>query len=354
MNPVTTPPSPLPVAISADFRAADGTVAMGDIGFDRLADDPAFDLAYVRLGAAGGDDQGRDGAHDAMMRRAWALLVMGEPITASLLDRSPQLRLVARFGVGVDAIDVAECTRRGIAVTTTPTGARRPVASAALTLTLVLAHNLPGKQQMARAGRWDLRPGAMGTGLGGRTIGIVGLGNIGQEFARLCAPFGARLLAADPYGSAERAAALGAELADLDAVCRAADFLVIACPLTPQTRRLIGRRQLTLLGPAGYLINVSRGGIVDEPALIDALRHGTIRGAGLDTFEREPLPIDSPLLSLENAVVTPHALAITRELARGNGVEAVDNIVRLARGRPLHGLVNPVEWAAAGPAAHGL
>lgn len=342
MNPVNGAPPPVPVVISADFLADDGTVAMGDLGFGRLAADPAIDLSYVRLAAVGGS------AHDDdVLGRAQALLVMGEPIAAHLLDRAPRLRLVARFGVGVDAIDIAECTRRGIAVTTTPAGVRRPVASAALTMTLALAHNLPGKQRMAQAGHWELRPDAMGAGLGGRTVGVVGLGNIGQEFARLCAPFGARILAADPYGSTERAAALGVELAELDTVCRAADFLVVTCPLTPQTRHLIGRRELALLGPSGFLVNVSRGGIVDEPALVDALRDGTIRGAGLDTFEREPLPADSPLLSLENVIATPHALAITHELARGNGAEAVDNILRLVHGGPLRGLVNPVPWALA-------
>lgn len=326
--------SRLHVAVSEDFLDQAGELEFGDIGLAPLFDDPNIEASFVSLA------EERDAEKLASTE---ALLVMGERIGAELLDRAPRLRLIARFGVGLDAIDLAACAERNIAVTTTPEAVRTPVASAALTLVLALAHNLGGKQRIITSGGWAVNPDAIGLGLTKRRVGIVGLGNIGQEFARLCAPFDIELKASDPFCPEETAAALGVTLCSLDELCDSSDYVVVLCPLTEQTRHLIGRAQLDLLGPKGYLINVSRGEVVDEHALVTALINGGIAGAGLDTFSSEPLPVDHSLRSLPNVIATPHALALTQELTYGNGTQAVANILRLARGEDLHNVANAVK-----------
>jgi phosphoglycerate dehydrogenase-like enzyme len=187
------------------------------------------------------------------------------------------------------------------------------VATAALTLLLALAHKLPAKDRLTREGRWHERTNHMGIGLTGRTLGVVGAGSIGRETLRMARVLDMRLLAADPYADAAAIAALGAELMPLPALFAAADFVCVTAALTPETHHLIDARALRLMRPTACLINVARGPIVDEAALVDALAAGRIAGAALDVFEVEPVPSDSPLLRMPNVIVTPHALCWTDE-----------------------------------------
>ncbi len=192
-----------------------------------------------------------------------------------------------------------------------------------------------------RTGRWDLRAAAPAVGLRGKTLGSVGLGNIGSEMFRLLEPFGlGRKLASDPFARPEHAAALGVELVDLDTLFRNSDFITINCLLNDDTHRLVNARLLSLMKPTAYLINTARGPIVDQDDLVDALQAGAIAGAGLDVFEAEPLPADHPLVRMDNVILSPHSLAWTDDLYRDNGLEACANVLSVLRGEAPKYTVN--------------
>ncbi|MCL4767936.1 MAG: dehydrogenase [Hyphomicrobiaceae bacterium] len=263
---------------------------------------------------------------------------------ASVSGRDRRLRIVARNGVGYDTVDVPACTRNGVLVTNTPIAVRRPVAVAALTLVFALAGRLIEKDWLVRTNRWNERNNVMGFGLTTRTLGLIGAGGIGQEIIRLAMPFFGRIIAADPFVDEAGIAALGAELLPFDDVMRQSDFVVACCLLTPETRHLVDARALALMKPTAFFVNVARGAIHDEAALVEALGAGRIAGAGLDVTEVEPIPPDSPLLGLKNTIITPHALCWTDECFGDIATTALTSIVdALDRRRPRH-LVDPAAW----------
>src|SRR5438046_6203124 len=224
-----------------------------------------------------------------------------------------RLRVIARHGVGYDSVDVPAMTRAGILVTNTPSSMPRPVATTALTFVLALAGKLFLKDKLTRSGRWQERMDHMGLGLTGRTLGVIGAGRIGQEIMRMARTFDLKLLAADPVVNALELAYLGARKVDLATLLAESDFVVVACLLNERTRHLMGAREFAQMKPAAYFINVARGPIVDEPALIEALRARRIAGAALDVFEQEPVDPGNPLLTMDNVIVTPHSLCWTDE-----------------------------------------
>ena len=267
-----------------------------------------------------------------------ALLVLAPRVTAASLDGTERLAIVARFGVGYDSVDVEACTRNDVLLTITPDGVRRPVAASAMAFLLGLSHKLLIKDRLTREGRWAEKTEHMGVGLTGRTLGIIGFGNIGREIAKLAAPFDLRVVAFDPHVSKSDATEL--EFLDLDELLGRSDFVCVACALTPETHHLLDARRLALMKPSSFLINVARGPIVDGAALAEALRDGQIAGAGLDVFEREPVDPSDPLLALDNVIVSPHALCWTDELFHGNGVAACQSILDVAQGRIPSSVVN--------------
>jgi D-3-phosphoglycerate dehydrogenase len=252
-----------------------------------------------------------------------------------------RLKLVSRHGVGYDSVDVPAMTRVGVLVANTPNAVPRPVATIALTFILALAHRLFTKDRLTREARWAERAEHMGTGLTGRTLGVVGAGGIGKELLRMARAFDLRLLFSDPYVDATAIETLGAKKVPLDELMAQADFVVVACLLNDETRHLIGARELARMKPTAYLINVARGPIVDERALYDALAARRIAGAGLDVFEEEPTPASNPILKLDNVIVTPHALAWTDELFSNIARTAIAAILAVAAGRQPEYLVNP-------------
>ncbi len=271
-----------------------------------------------------------------------ALCVMlGRVAPATFAPGGQRLKLVARFGVGYDTIDIPACTRAGVLVTIAPDGVRRPVATTVITFVLALAQKLLVKDRLTRTGRWADKLNHIGMGLTGRTLGAIGMGNIGAEVFRLAAPFGMRHIAYDPYARPEAALALGVTLCDLDTVLRQSDFVSVMCPLDQRTRGMIGARELGLMKPTAYLINTARGPIVQERALVAALVAGRIAGAGLDVFEVEPTPRDNPLLALDNVIVTPHGLCFTDECLTGLARSAFASAAALAGGRRPDHIVNP-------------
>jgi len=232
-------------------------------------------------------------------------------------------------------------TRAGILLTNTPIAVRRPVATMAITYVLALAQKMLIKDRLTRSGNWTQRNEHMGRGLTGKTLGIVGTGGTGQELLRLVRGFDMRVLAADPYVDAKRIEALGAKLVPLPTLLREADFVVLMCLLNDETRHLIDAEALALMKPTAYLVNVARGAVVDEVALIKALEVKRIAGAGLDVFEQEPVEPDNPLLKMEHVIVSPHALCWTDECFDAIATDGLTSLVDVARRRRPAYLVNP-------------
>ncbi len=260
---------------------------------------------------------------------------------ASFGNGNVRARILARHGVGYDSVDVPACTDNGVVLTNQPDGVRRPVAVAALTFIMALSQRLMDKHKLTREGRWAQKNDYMGMGLIGRTLGVIGAGSIGREILRLAKPFGLNLLAADPFADKALVEAEGAQLVDLPTVMRESDFVVVICLLTPETFHLVGPDQFAMMKPTAYFINVARGPIHDEAALIAALQSGKIAGAGLDVFEQEPVDPNNPLLRMDNVIVTPHALCWTDECFRGLAESGLSSIVAMARGQRPRNVVNP-------------
>ncbi|MGP3913904.1 NAD(P)-dependent oxidoreductase [Nonomuraea sp. 10N515B] len=320
------------VGVSRDFLDDHGRNVWGDI---RLGELDVAGIAWHYLPRDTGELLAADVAGlDAVLFAAPAVTER----TFAGLDRPPLL--FARFGVGYDAVDLDACTRHDALVTITPDGARRPVATAALTLLLATLHNLTAKDRLVREGRWAEKDRWMGRGLTGRRIGLIGLGNTAGDLVGLLRPFDVEVIASDPYCTQETARRLGVRLADVDTVMAEADAVIVMCVLTEETRHLIDARRLALMRPTAVLLNVARGPIVDEAALIEALRSGRIRAAGLDVFETEPPEPGNPLLHLDNVVLSPHALAWTDEMSAGNGGSAVQAVLDVAAGRVPRFVVN--------------
>ncbi|MBM4418438.1 MAG: dehydrogenase [Chloroflexi bacterium] len=327
------------IGLTHDFLGPDGTLAFEDIGLSLLEGSAERGVAWEYI------PENDTEITAAVAARYDGILALRARFSAATVS-GPDLRLVAvaRFGVGYDRIDMAAMDRAGVLVTITPDGVRRPVAQAVLTLVLALAGRLLEKDRLTRAGEGFRRASeVMGRGITGRTLGLLGMGNIGRDVARLVAPFEMRVLAADPYASSADLASLGVVLVDRQTLFAESDFVSVNCPLTEETRHLVGPDLLGRMRPTAYLINTARGPIVDEPVLYDALVHGRIAGAGLDVFEEEPVSPDNPLLRLPNVIVTPHALCWTDECFRENGRSAIRSLLAIARGEiPTVGVVNRV------------
>ena len=262
------------------------------------------------------------------LRAADGVIVRSDTrITAELLENPGKLRAVARAGVGVDNIDVAAATRKGIVVMNTPGGNTVSAAEHTVALLLSLARHVPAADATMKAGRWD-RSKFVGTQLAGKTLGVVGLGRIGREVARRAAGLDMKVVGFDPFVTPERAAQLGIEaVSGLDELLPRCDFLTVHVPLTDETKALVGPRELGLMKKSARILNVARGGVVDEQALADALKDGRIAGAGIDVFTQEPINPDNPLLKAPNIVLTPHLGASTVEAQESVAREAAQLLI---------------------------
>ena len=269
-----------------------------------------------------------------------ALLVLGTAITSHTFVGANKLSIIARFGVGYDKVDVDACTENGVLLSIAPDGVRRPVATSIMTFVLSLSHQLLIKDRLTRSGRWEEKQDYMGMGLVGRTLGLVGMGNIGKETFKLAKPFGMKHITYDPYVNPSDAAEVDAEIVDLETLMSTADFVCVCCPLTEDTRGLINEKYLGMMKPTAYLINTARGPIVDQQALTDVLVNNRIQGAGLDVFEIEPIDDDDPLLRLDNIIVSPHSICWTDECFEGNGISACKSIINVASGKLPQWIVN--------------
>ena len=216
--------------------------------------------------------------------------------TRKTLSASPQLLSIHRGGVGYDMVDVPACTDAGVALFIIPAAVRRPVATGIMAMMLALATRLRLKDIVTRAGKWDDgRKKYPGIGLMGKTLGSIGVGNIGHDLFRLAKPFGMRHIAYDPYITQDAIKDTDVQLVDMDTVLSESDFVNVSCPLSEKTRHLVGEKELKKMKPTAYIINTSRGPVIDEAALVKALKEDWIAGAGIDVFEQEPTPADNPL-----------------------------------------------------------
>jgi len=320
------------IGVSADFKSF-APEALGPILAGLRA------LPYVEQGffqETGGLDVTPD-----QIRDYDALISLRPRFTVASFAGIDRPVVISRWGVGYDMIDVPACTEAGVLLAITPDSIRRPVAEAIVTLLLAAAKGLRARDRVVRTGRWDLKCETPSIGLKGKTLGSVGLGSIGSDMFRLFKSFEfGRLLATDPYASREKAEQLGVELVDVRTLFRESDFITINCLLNADTRGMVNAELLSLMKPTAFLINTARGAIVNEDALVAALRERRIAGAALDVYIQEPLPADHPFTQLDNITLSPHTMSWSDNNFRDQGQAVCDNVVTVLRGEVPPHIVN--------------
>jgi len=337
------------VRYTGDYLDAEGKIGVGDIALDVYSPHAFVACEFLREQApAKGDADYWDRLYSLELApkhvaAADGIVIFRPWVKASAFaNGADRLVVIGRAGAGVDKIDLAACTANDVAVFNAPDTLTHATASAAFLLMLALAKRLFEQERLVRQGRWDLQPQTMGVDLPGKTLAIVGLGASGKELARLARAWGMRVIAYSPRADPSQAASLGVRLvASLDELFSSADFVSLHNRLDASTRGLIGARHFALMKPTAYFINVARGEIVDEAALVAALAERRIAGAGLDVFTREPLPLDDPLMKLPNVILTPHWLPSTRDAARLTMTAMANGMLAAAQGVAPKHVVNP-------------
>ncbi|MGE5614644.1 MAG: hydroxyacid dehydrogenase [Bacillota bacterium] len=261
-----------------------------------------------------------------------------------LMDKAPNLKVIARHGIGVELIDLEAATERGIKVVNTPDAATVSVAEHVVMMILALTKKIIFANKELKKGNYAVKDAYMPDDVEGKTLGLVGFGKIGREVAKRCIGLGMKVIAYDPYTSQEVFDNMGVTKVDvMETLIAQSDFVSLHTPLTPQTRHLIGEKQLKMMKKSAYLINCARGAVVDEAALIDCLQKKVIAGAGLDVFEKEPPDADNPLFSMDNVIVTPHSSSLTVNGKIKMAVGAVEQLLKVLRGETPDYLVNKIK-----------
>ena len=327
-------PAPFNLKLTADFFDAAGKPKYQDIGLSVLSAAPHIRQSPFAVHSPEISPEQLAGAN--------GVIVLTPKVTAKSVSSAKDLLAVGRFGVGYDSVDVPACTAADVAVFITSGAVDRPVAEAAVGWMIALTHNMRTKDRLVRTGEWDVRSRFMGSELRDRTLGVIGLGGIARNLIKLLENWGMKPpLAFDPFIDDAGAAKAGARKVSLDELLRESDFVSIHCPLTEQTRGLIGAAQIALMKPGAYLLNTARGGLVDEDALYAALKSNRIAGAALDCFAQEPVTSPSRFADLDNVLLAPHCIAWTHELFRDIGRTACQGMIDLSLGQKPRGLVNP-------------
>jgi D-3-phosphoglycerate dehydrogenase len=309
----------------------------GDVALDRLANDSPDGLAGPVIGAAHAYQIGA--ARDEIAPRYHA--------TTALLARAPNLVAVSSNGAGYDTIDLAACNAAGVLAVNQAGGNREAVAEHVLAMMLTLSKRIIEADRRMRRASGIPRNDFVGNEVFGKTVGIVGLGNVGARLAELCRGlFGMRVLAYDPYLTPAQFAARGAEPVSLDALMAGADFVSINCPRTAETLGMIGAAQFALMRPHAYFVTTARGGIHDERALAAAIGGKRIAGAGLDVWDKEPPPHDDPLLAFDNVIASPHTAGVTIEARTNMARIAAEQMLGILDGKRPPRLLNPEVWPA--------
>ncbi|HUB10826.1 MAG TPA: hydroxyacid dehydrogenase [Acetobacteraceae bacterium] len=308
-----------------------------DVLLDRLENESPDDVVAPVL----------DAAHVYQIGASRQVIAPHFQVGAALLRRLPNLVAVSSNGAGYDTVDVDACTVQGIAVVNQSGGNKEGVAEHALAMMLTLSKRIIETDRRMRAGPGIPRNTYIGRELLNRTIGVIGIGNVGGRVAELCRGlFNMRVLACDPYLTPAQIRARGAEKVELDELLRTADFVSVHCPLTRESRGMIGAAQFALMRPETYFITTARGFIHDEIALAEALASQRIAGAGLDVWEEEPPPHDHPLLRFDNVLVSPHTAGATEESRENMARFAAEQVLDILDGKRPPRLVNPEVWPA--------
>ncbi len=311
-----------------------------------VRDRPAYDIAIersvlephgVHIESVDMDDPG---TFERLAPAADAVLHMRGILDADRIARLTRCRIIAHYGTGLDRVDVSAATHRGIWVTSGPLYAVDEVSSHAIALLLAVARKIVAADRAVRAGQWHIKPIEPLQRIAGRTLGLLGFGNIARATGRKGRALGLDIIAHDPYVAPEVFAAEGVRAVDVTQCMALADFLSVHLPLTAETRGLIGRDALGAMKAGAVLINTSRGGVIDEPALIDALRTGHLAGAGLDVFAHEPLPVDHPLLHLPGVTVSGHIAFYSEESIVQMQHDAAEQVILALQGTPPPFLAN--------------
>jgi D-3-phosphoglycerate dehydrogenase / 2-oxoglutarate reductase len=316
---------------------ADILKARADVRLDRLENESPDDVSAPILSAA----------HVYQIGAARDELARHFHVDADLLRRAPNLLLVSSNGAGFDPVDVEACTAAGVVVVNQSGGNANSVAEHAVGMLLTLSKRIIEADRALRREANVERNALMGTEAQGKTIGIVGLGNVGRRIAELCRGLlHMNVLAYDPYLSATEMAARGGEKVELDDLLRRSDYVSISCPLTKDNRGMIGAPQYALMQKHAYFITTARGFIHDEAALADALRNKQIAGAGLDVWAKEPPPPDHPLLQFDNVLASPHTAGVTKEARENMGRIAAQQVLDALDGKRPPRIINPEVWPA--------
>lgn len=318
------------VGSTRDLITASGKPAFSEAAFEELAENPEIEWEWI--------DQDVDWINQDLAARYDAIHVNLPRVTAESIARDDcRVKIFARNGVGFDTVDVDACAAKGIVVTNTPLAIQRPVAVAAMTHIFALAGKLLIKDRLVRTGRWNDRVEHMGTGTQNRVLGLIGAGGIGQMFIPLVWPFFREILVADPYVDAAVYERIGAEKIDFKDMLARSDFVCAMCPLNDETHHIMDADAFGAMKPGAMFVNVARGPVHDEAALVAALQSGHLSGAALDVTEQEPLSPDSPLIGMENTILTPHSLCWTDECFEDIARTALRSIVDMSLGRnPAH------------------
>lgn len=328
---------PFRIGITRDFLDSAGNLVYRDIGLRLVEETPGVEHAFMA--------ESHSTVTPAQVAQYDGVLSLTPTWNAqSFAEGADRLLLVARFGVGYDTCDVAALSAADVLLTITTGATDHAVAGGALAFMLALSRRLIIKDRLVREGRWAERGSYQGTEIGGKTLGIVGLGGAGKRLRELVRPFSMRVLVYDPFASDATLAAQEAERAELPELFSESDFISVHCPLNEDTRGLIGAELFGRMKPEAYFVNTARGPIVREADLAAALREGRIAGAGIDVFEDEPPAPDNPLLALDNVILAPHAVCWTHEGFQLIGETAFGSLLSVARGERPHGLLNPQVW----------
>src|ERR1700682_3560693 len=314
---------------------ADILRARPDVRLDRLENESAGEISVPILAAA----------HAYQIGAARDELAPHFHVDRDLLRRAPNLLIVSSNGAGFDPVDVDACTAAGVLVVKQSGGNANSVAEHALGMLLTLSKRILEADRALRREANVNRNALMGNEVGGKTIGIVGLGNVGRRIAELCKVLlHMKVIAYDPYLTGQEMAARGGEKVELDDLLRRSDFVSISCPLNKDDRGMIGKREFALMQPHAFFITTARGFIHDEAALEDALRHKRIAGAGLDVWAKEPPPPDHPLLQFDNVLASPHTAGVTKEARMNMGKIAAEQMLDALDGKRAPRIVNPEVW----------
>ena len=294
-----------------------------------------FGDVEIQVGVSEEELKARIAGYDALIVRS------GTKVTREVIEAGTRLKVIGRAGVGVDNIDVDSATERGIMVVNAPGANTISAAEHTIGMLLSLSRKIPAANQSLKSGEWS-RKKYMGVEVNGKVLGIIGLGRVGGEVAKRAKGLGMRVVAYDPFISQDKAGELGVSLMGFSEVLSISDFITIHTPLMKDTYHLIGKDEFEKMKEGVRIINCARGGIIDENALVEAIKSGKVAGAALDVFEQEPPPMDSDLLKLDSVIVTPHLGASTEEAQRAAAIVIADEVIRALENKPVRNAVNMI------------